>query len=106
MQLPRTELEEVGPYLLLELRRTQDAPDDLMKEALKRPSIGPKKQKNVGFDQVDGKVGRIYMPRQELSELSLVKAKGTKRQRQEAAQDRKQQRSKQMPTQGDEQATE
>jgi ribosome production factor 2 len=85
-------LEEIGPYLLLELRRTQDAPADLMKEALKRATAGPKKQKNVGFDEVDGKVGRIYMPRQELSELSLVKAKGTKRERQDAAIARKKQR--------------
>ena len=106
MQLPRTELDEVGPYLLWEIRRTQDAPDDLMKEAMKRASIGPKKQKNVGFDQVDGKVGRIYMPRQELSELSLVKAKGTKRQRQEAAHDRKKQRAQRTPTQGSEEAVE
>lgn len=92
VQLPRTELEEVGPYLLLELRRAQDAPDDLMKEALKRASTGPKKQKNVGFDEIDGKVGRMYMPKQELSELSLMKAKGTKRERQDAASDRKKQR--------------
>lgn len=85
----------MGPYLLLELRRTQDAPEDLMKEALKRASTGPRKQKNVGFDEVDGKLGRIYMPRQELSELTLVKAKGTKRQRQDAAQERKKQRKEQ-----------
>lgn len=64
-----------------------------MKEALKRASLGPKKQKNVAHDEVDGKVGRIYMPRQEFSELSLVKAKGTKRQRHEVASDRKKQRS-------------
>lgn len=95
MQLPHTELEEVGPHLTLELRRTQDAPEDLMKDALKRPSIGPKKQKNVGFDAVEGKVGRIYMPRQELAELNLVKAKGSKRAGRDAAQERKRQRVEQ-----------
>lgn len=88
MQVPRVELEEAGPYLQLDIRRIQEAPGDLMSEALKRPSTDKKKQKNVGFDELDGKVGRIYMPKQDLTGLNLVKSKGVKRQRREAAQER------------------
>lgn len=87
-QVPRVELEEAGPFWKLEIRRTQEAPADVMTEALKRPTTDKKKQKNVGFDELDGKVGRIYMPKQDLTGLNLVKGKGVKRQRREAAHER------------------
>lgn len=86
--MPRVELLEAGPFLKLEVRRIQEAPPDLMREALQRPSTDKKKQKNVGFDDLDGKIGRIYMPKQDLTGLNLVKGKGLKRQRREAAQER------------------
>lgn len=66
----------------------QKAPEDLMKEAVKHAPRSHKKQKNVSFEELDGKVGRIYMPKQDLVGLNLVKAKGVKRQRREAAAER------------------
>ena len=36
-QLPRVELEEMGPSLDLVMRRTQLASDDLMRQACKKP---------------------------------------------------------------------
>jgi ribosome production factor 2 len=41
--------------------------------------------KNVGGDMLKGKVGRIYMPRQEVDKMALAKPKGLKRARREAA---------------------
>lgn len=40
--------------------------------------------KNVGSDMLDGKVGRIYMPKQEVDSMALNKMKGLKRERREA----------------------
>lgn len=42
-------------------------------------------EKNVGSDLLEGKVGRIYMPRQEVDKMALAKPKGLKRARREAA---------------------
>ena len=42
-------------------------------------------QKNVSSDNLDGKVGRIYMPKQNMDTLGLSKYKGTKRERRESA---------------------
>lgn len=42
-------------------------------------------EKNVGSDLLEGKVGRIYMPRQEVDKMALAKPKGLKRSRREAA---------------------
>ncbi len=41
--------------------------------------------KNVGCDMLEGKVGRIYMPKQNVEGLALAKPKGLKRERREAA---------------------
>jgi ribosome production factor 2 len=42
-------------------------------------------EKNVGSEMLKGKVGRIYMPRQEVDMMALAKPKGLKRSRREAA---------------------
>lgn len=42
-------------------------------------------EKNVGSNLLEGKVGRIYMPRQEVDKMALAKPKGVKRARREAA---------------------
>lgn len=46
-------------------------------------------EKNVGTDLLDGKVGRIYMPKQQVDSMALAKPKGLKRERREAAAERK-----------------
>ncbi|PSC75116.1 ribosome production factor 2-like protein [Micractinium conductrix] len=86
-RVPRTELTEMGPSLDLEVRRTRQPPVDLEKEACKQPKTDKKKQKNVGSDMLDGKVGHIYMPKQDVDGMALAKPKGTKRVRREAAAD-------------------
>lgn len=83
--MPRCALREMGPRLDLEVRRMRQATGDALKEALRQPKLGKKKEKNVGFEQLSGKVGRIYMPKQKLDTISLAKPKGVKRERREAA---------------------
>jgi len=82
-RVPRVELQEMGPRLDLELRRSRAPPPDLEKEACKQAKVAPKKQKNVGADMLEGKVGRIYMPKQDIQNMSLMKMKGLKRERRE-----------------------
>ena len=89
LQIPRVALELAGPSLDLSIRRTRSAQPDLLREALVRPVLGKRKQKNVAFEETDGRVGRIYMPSQDLSEVAQAKGKGVKRARRDAAADRK-----------------
>lgn len=84
-KLPRVELEEMGPRLDLTLRRRRDAPLDLSREALRVPKTTGTKVKNVSGNDLDGKVGRVYMPAQDVGELALHKMKGLKRQRKDDA---------------------
>ena len=49
----------------------------------------PSQAKNVGSDLLEGKVGRIYMPKQEVDKMALSKMKGLKRERRQAAADAK-----------------
>ena len=82
-KVPRVELTEMGPHMDLGLRRSKLPPVDLEKEACTKPKVAPKKQKNVGGDVLDGKVGRIYMPKQDVDSMALNKMKGLKRERRE-----------------------
>ncbi|KAK9816939.1 hypothetical protein WJX72_007221 [[Myrmecia] bisecta] len=85
-KIPRVELTEMGPSLDLSLRRVQQPSADLQKEALRKPKeLQKKKVRNTGSDMLAGKVGRIYMPKQDVGEIALHKMKGVKRQRQEQA---------------------
>ncbi|GLC50860.1 hypothetical protein PLESTB_000439900 [Pleodorina starrii] len=83
-RIPRVALTEMGPRIAFSVRRFRLPPTDLQKEALKQPRLGKKKEKNVGSDTLDGKVGRIYMPKQNMDTLGLSKYKGTKRERRES----------------------
>lgn len=85
-RVPRTELAEMGPSLDLEVRRCRQPPVDLEKEANRRPKVD-KKEKNVGSDMLEGKVGHIYMPKQDVDGMALAKPKGLKRERRAAAAD-------------------
>lgn len=82
-RVPRTELTEMGPHMDLEVRRARAPPVDLEKEAKTHPKVAPKKQKNVGGDALEGKIGRIYMPKQTVDTMALAKPKGLKRERRE-----------------------
>lgn len=86
-QVPRTELAEIGPRVDFSLRRSRPAPDEIQMQSMKQPKLEKKKEKNVSFDSLEGKVGRIYMPKQDLDSMALNKMKGLKRERQNAAGD-------------------
>ncbi|GAQ80142.1 hypothetical protein KFL_000470160 [Klebsormidium nitens] len=84
--VPRIELEEMGPSMDLTVRRHRPPSDDLSREALKMaPKPTKKKVKNTAMDSLAGKVGRIYMPKQEVDKLGLSKMKGLKRERRDVA---------------------
>ncbi len=46
-------------------------------------------EKNVSSDSLAGKVGRIYMPKQQVDTMALAKPKGTKRERRQETAERK-----------------
>ena len=74
----------MGPRVDFVARRFREAPPDVRREAYAVPAA-PKKQKNVTRDALEGKVGRIYMPRQQVDEVALFKPKGVRRERRQAA---------------------
>lgn len=84
--VPRIELVEVGPSMDLVVRRHRLPNDSVRKEAMKISREKPKKKvKNVSGDVMDGTIGKIYVPDQQLNHASLpYKPKGAKRERLEA----------------------
>ncbi|XP_008803312.2 ribosome production factor 2 homolog [Phoenix dactylifera] len=84
--VPRMELVEVGPSMDLVVRRHRLPNDSLKKEAMKTASDQPKKKiKNVSSDIVQGKIGKIYIPDQQVGNMPLSnEIKGLKRERREA----------------------
>lgn len=78
--LPRVELEEMGPRIDFNIRRVQPAESDVLEEALKKPKTQePKPKKNVDVDIIGNKVGRIHVDQQDLGNLQTRKMKGLKR---------------------------
>ncbi|KAL7096683.1 hypothetical protein ACP275_10G094800 [Erythranthe tilingii] len=84
--VPKMELIEVGPSMDMVVRRHRNPDDSLRREAMKTPhELIKKKEKNVVKDAVQGKLGKIYMPDQQVGVVPLAyKAKGVKRERREA----------------------
>ncbi|KAH7852750.1 hypothetical protein Vadar_028838 [Vaccinium darrowii] len=84
--VPRMELVEVGPSMDLLVRRHRLPDESLRKESMKKAhELTKKKEKNVSRDSIQGKIGKIYMPDQQVGEKVLPnKAKGVKRERREA----------------------
>lgn len=82
-KIPRVALEEMGPKLSMTMRRHRQAPPDLAKEAMirqKEPNA-PKKVKNIDGDFLAGTVGKVYVPKQDIDSMALMKMKGLKRER-------------------------
>ncbi|OVA00102.1 Brix domain [Macleaya cordata] len=79
--VPRMELVEVGPSMDLVVRRHRLPNDGLRKEAMKTAIQKPKKKvKNVSGDVIQGTIGKIYMPDQQVGGIPLSNnAKGLKR---------------------------
>lgn len=84
-EVPHVGLVETGPALDFTLRRNRLPSEDLKKVAMRRAMKLAKKVKNVRGDSLAGKVGRIYMRRQEVEGMPLTKMKGLKRERRQAA---------------------
>ncbi|KAG0450900.1 hypothetical protein HPP92_026466 [Vanilla planifolia] len=83
--IPRIELMEVGPSMDLLLRRHRLPNDAVKREAMKTGPTQPKKIKNVNRDVVHGKLGKIYIPDQQVGGLvQSNNIKGLKRERREA----------------------
>lgn len=51
--------------------------------SLQKKKLDPKQEKNVSSDLLDGRVGRVYVPRQDLADLPSAVMKGAKRERRE-----------------------
>ncbi|XP_043722509.1 ribosome production factor 2 homolog [Telopea speciosissima] len=83
--VPRMEMVEVGPSMDFVVRRHRLPNDSLKKEAMKTATDRPKKkEKNVSRDVIQGKIGKIYIPDQQVGDVALShKAKGLKRERRE-----------------------
>ncbi|RKO91863.1 Brix domain-containing protein [Blyttiomyces helicus] len=79
-RLPRVELDEMGPRVDFVLRRSRLADAETMKQATRIPKeLVPKKQKNIEYDPIGDKLGRIHLGKQDLTKLQTRKIKGLKR---------------------------
>lgn len=79
-KIPRIELEEIGPSIDFNIRRTRFASDDLFKEACKQPSeLKVKKVKNVSRDAFGSKLGRLHVNKQNIRKLQTRKMKGLRK---------------------------
>eukprot|EP00958_Prasinococcus_capsulatus_P000051 scaffold1_cov402-Prasinococcus_capsulatus_cf.AAC.51 len=89
-RVPKVALTAQGLQLDLCVRRYRLASNEMRKQAMIKTTPGqPKKRKNVDGDSVMGKVGKLYMPKQQLSELVLAKPKALKRSRSEERESKK-----------------
>lgn len=84
--LPTTALSEAGPHFDLDLRRSQLAPETLMRSAMKKPRDPTvvRKRKNISRDDIGDKIGRIHVGRQDLGGLALARMKGLGKKRNNA----------------------
>ncbi|KAL1824076.1 hypothetical protein ACET3Z_010854 [Daucus carota] len=84
--VPRMELVEVGPSMDLVMRRHRLADESLRKQSMKTaPELKMRKEKNVSRDVIEGKIGKVYIPDQQVGSVPLPnKSKGLKRERREA----------------------
>ena len=84
VQVPRVELEEIGPRMDLIVRRTHLSSDDLFKTACKQVKnvrrTEKRKTKNVTEDGLGTTLGRIHVPKQSIGDgrLQTRKMKGLK----------------------------
>ncbi|TKA71465.1 hypothetical protein B0A55_07794 [Friedmanniomyces simplex] len=80
--LPKVELEEMGPRIDFHVGRTKEADPEMWKESMRKPKgQEAKTKKNVETDIIGDKVGRIHLGKQDLGQLQTRKMKGLKRSR-------------------------
>ena len=79
-KLPRVELEEMGPRIDWQIRRTQFADKDLRKKAMEIPAEAVKHApKNVSWNEMGDKMGRVHMHKQNFEGFQTRKMKGLKK---------------------------
>tara|TARA_B100000524_G_scaffold335933_1_gene225475 strand:+ start:466 stop:918 length:453 start_codon:yes stop_codon:yes gene_type:complete len=79
---PYAELVEMGPSLNLHVRRVHRPSPELMKAAMVQPKAAanaPRREKNISHSALDGRQGRLHMPKQNLREMATARMKGLKR---------------------------
>lgn len=85
-QPPYVELEEIGPSIDFQLRRTKLASDDLFKASCKKPKeLKVKKVKNVSTDVFGTKEARIHIPKQNIQKVQTKRMKGLRKPKKKAA---------------------
>ena len=84
-RVPRIELEEMGPMMDFEIRRTHLADDEYFNTACKKVKNvdKPKKVKNVTKDAFGSTLGRVHVPAQKIGTIQTRKMKGLKETREE-----------------------
>lgn len=77
---PRVELDPVGPFMDLKVRRIRNAQPEMLKLAMQTPRTRPKtaKRKNKTADEF-GTMGTIHLGRQNFDEIAVAKRKGQKK---------------------------
>lgn len=80
--LPKVDVEEMGPRIDFRVGRIREAEPAMWKEAMRQAkSHDAKPKKNVETDIIGDKVGRIHLGKQDLATLQTRKMKGLKRSR-------------------------
>ena len=83
-QLPRAEVQEIGPRIDFRIGRLKEPDTQVWKEAMKRVKEQKERvKKNVETDVMGDKMGRIHLGKQDLGALQTRKMKGLKRDRAE-----------------------
>ena len=83
---PKLQMTEMGPSIDFSLRRVQEADEERMATALKKPKVAKKdidsglgkKRKNIETDEMGDTVGKIHLPKQDLGKMQGRKMKGLK----------------------------
>ncbi|KTW29344.1 hypothetical protein T552_01299 [Pneumocystis carinii B80] len=84
----KIELEEMGPRYDFLIRRTHEANEKMMKEAMKKPKKHlPKIKKNIDVDIMGDKIGQIHLAKQNIDQLQTRKFKGLKRKIEDSIED-------------------
>ena len=90
-RIPRVELDPMGPFLDLSVRRHQRADPELWKVAMKRPRLKKqdvekglgKRKRNLEVDEMGDLRGRLHVAKQDLGRLQTRKMKGLKKAQQQ-----------------------
>ncbi|PVU97769.1 hypothetical protein BB559_001931 [Furculomyces boomerangus] len=79
-KLPRVELENMGPFFDLVVRRYKTASDEAWKLSTRIPKeLFIKKTKNISHDEFGNKLGRVHVGTQDIQKIQTRKVKALKK---------------------------